>query len=100
MGRKYRKVAHLVEYIREQHEGGKTYREIGKELGLSREEIRGAVRRQNRKERQIAAGYIPRRPGRPKKEAASEEVKLNNEIVQLQMTVELLRNFLSEVGRR
>ena len=100
MGRKYRKVVHLVEYIREQHEAGKTYREIGKDLGLSREEVRGAVRRQNRKERQIAAGYIPRLPGRPKKDAASEEITRNNEIVRLRMEVELLRNFLSEAGRR
>ena len=29
-----------------------------------------------------------------------EEVKRNNEIVQLRIQVELLRNFLSEAGRR
>ena len=38
--------------------------------------------------------------GRPRKESASEEVKRSNEIAQLRMQVELLRNFLCEAGRR
>ena len=100
MARKYTKVEQLVEIIMERHEQGETYREIGKALGLNRAEVRGAVKRWRRKERKIAAGYIPRPKGRPRKEAASEEAKRNNEIVQLRMTVELLRNFLSEAGRR
>ena len=58
------------------------------------------MERQRRKERKIAAGYIPRPKGRPRKEPASEETKRNNEIVQLRMQVELLRNFLCEAGRR
>ena len=100
MARKYTKVEQLVEIIMERHEQGETYREIGTALGLSRAEVRGAVKRWRKKERKIAAGYIPRPKGRPRKEAASEETKRNNEIVQLRMTVELLRNFLSEAGRR
>ena len=100
MARKYTKVEQLVEIIMERHEQGETYREIGTALGLSREEVRGAVKRRRKKERKIAAGYIPQPKGRPRKEAASEETKRNNEIVQLRMTVELLRNFLSEAGRR
>ena len=38
--------------------------------------------------------------GRPRKEPVSEEAKKYNEIVKLRMQVELLRNFLSEAGRR
>ena len=45
-------------------------------------------------------GHIPRPKGRPRKTEATEEVRKNNELVQLRMQVELLRNFLSEVGRR
>ena len=100
MARKYRKVEHLVEIIEERSKAGETYREIGASLGLSREEVRGAMHRHHAKERKLAAGYIARPKGRPRKEGQSEEVKRNNEVVQLRMTVELLRNFLSEAGRR
>lgn len=100
MARKYTKVEVMVEIIMQRHEAGETYREIGVSLGLSRAEARGAVKRWRRKERKIAAGYIPLRKGRPRKDADNEEVKHNNEVVQLRMTVELLRNFLSEAGKR
>lgn len=100
MARKYTKVEELAGIIEQRHEQGETYREIGASLGLSRDVVREAVKRQRRKERQIAAGYIPRPKGRPRKEPASEETKRNNEIAQLRMQVELLRNFLSEAGRR
>ena len=100
MARKYRKVEHLVEIIEERSKAGETYREIGASLGLSREEVRGAMHRHHAKERKLAAGYIARPKGRPRKNSQSEEVKRNNEIVQLRMTVELLRNFLYEAGRR
>lgn len=100
MARKYRKVEHLVEIIEERSKAGETYREIGASLGLSREEVRGAMHRHHAKERKLAAGYIARPKGRPRKEGQSEEVKRNNEVVQLRMTVELLRNFLYEAGRR
>lgn len=100
MARKYTKVEELVGIIEQRHAEGETYREIGISLGLSREVVREAVKRKRRKERQIAAGYIPRPKGRPRKEPAREEVKRNNEIVQLRMQVELLRNFLCEAGRR
>ena len=100
MERKYTKVEQLTEIIRERKERGETNREIGESLGLSKKQVKQLISRQNRKERLLAAGYIPRPKGRPRKEPASEEAKRNNEVVQLRMTVELLRNFLCEAGRR
>jgi len=100
MARKYTKVEGMIRIIEERARRGETYREIGASLGLSREEVRGAMHRHHAKERKLAAGYIPRPKGRPCKEPASEEVRQNNEIVQLRMQVELLRNFLYEAGRR
>ena len=100
MARKYTKVEGMIRIIEERARRGETYREIGASLGLSREEVRGAMHRHHAKERKLAAGYIPRPKGRPRKESASEEVRQNNEIVQLRMQVELLRNFLYEAGRR
>ena len=100
MARKYTKVEELAEIIVQRQEAGETYREIGASLGLSRDETRGAAKRWRRKERKIAAGYIPLPKGRPRKDADNEEARRNNEVVQLRMTVELLRNFLYEAGRR
>ena len=100
MRKKYTKVEHLTEVIRKRKASGETNGEIGESLGLSREQVKQLINRQNRKERLLAAGYIPRPKGRPRKEPASEEAKRNNEVVQLRMTVELLRNFLCEAGRR
>ena len=100
MTRKYTKVEQLTEIIRTRKANGETNREIGESLGLSKKQVKDLMRRQNRKERLLEAGYILRPKGRPRKEVASEEVKSNNEVVQLRMTVELLRNFLCEAGRR
>ena len=100
MAREYTKVEELAEAVRTRHEHGETYAEIATSYGLEKKQLKKLMERQRRKERKIAAGYIPRPKGRPRKESASEEVKRNNEIAQLRMQVELLQNFLFEAGRR
>lgn len=100
MARRYTKVEGLTEVVRTRHEQGETYAEIASDYGLEKKQLKQLMARRRRKERKIAAGYIPRPKGRPRKEPESEEVKRNNEIEQLRMQVELLRNFLSEAGRR
>ena len=100
MARKYTKVEGLTEIIRQRKANGETNREIAESYGLTKYQVKQLMARQNRKERRIAAGYIPRPKGRPRKEPASEEAKRNTEVVQLRMQVELLRNFLYEAGRR
>ena len=100
MARRYTKVEGLTEVVRTRHEQGETYAEIASDYGLEKKQLKQLMARRRRKERMIAKGYIPRPKGRPRKEPASEEVKRNNEIVQLRMQVELLRNFQSEAGRR
>lgn len=100
MARKYTKIEQLSENVRERHQRGESYREIATSYGLEMKQVKNLMNRQRRKERMLAAGYIPRPKGRPRKETASEEVQQHNELVKLRMQVELLRNFLSEVGRR
>ena len=100
MARKYTKVEGLTEIIRQRKVNGETNREIAESYGLTKYQVKQLMARQNRKERRIAAGYIPRPKGRPRKETASEEAKRNNEVMLLRMQVELLRNFLYEAGRR
>ena len=100
MSRSYVKMEYLAEEVFRRNATGETNREIGEEFGLSLQQIKGLVKRQNRKQRLLANGYIPQVKGRPRKDAANEKVRQHNELVQLRMQVELLRNFLSEAGRR
>ena len=100
MPRSYIKMEAIAEEVFRRKAKGETNREIGEIFGLSKTQIKQLVARQNRKKRLIEQGYIPRPKGRPRKNAESEEIKKKNELIELRMQVELMRNFLSEVGRR
>lgn len=100
MARKYTHVQELAEEVYKRKAEGQTNREIGEAYGLSKKQIKELVSRENRKARRIEAGYVPLPKGRPRKDATTEEQKQKNEIVLLRMQVDLLRNFLSEAGRR
>ncbi len=100
MSRSYVKVECLTEEVFRRKAAGETNREIGEHFGLSKEQVKQLATRQRRKQRLIKNGYIPRPKGRPRKDAADESVRQQNELAQLRMQVELLRNFLSEAGRR
>lgn len=75
MARKYTKVEGLTGVIRARKVSGETNRAIGKSYGLSLKQVKGLISRQNRKERMVAAGYVPRPKGWPRKEAASKSEK-------------------------
>ena len=102
MARKYTKVEVLAEEVFRRKEAGETNRQIAESYGLTMKQIKELVTRQNRKKRAIANGYVPLPKGRPRKDSVeqTEETKRNNELVKLRMENELLRNFLSEAGRR
>ena len=100
MPRKYTKVEELKEIVFERKANGETNREIGESLGLTKKQVKDLVSRERRKERKIAAGYMIQPKGRPRKDGATEEARRNNELAELRMENELLRNFLSELGRR
>ena len=61
------KVETLSEEVFRRNAAGETNREIGARFGLSKEQIKGLVKRQNRKQRPIANGYVPQPKGRPRK---------------------------------
>lgn len=100
MSRSYVKMECLAEEVFRRKAAGETNREIGERFGLSLQQIKGLVKRQNRKQRLLANGYVPQPKGRPRRTKETEEVRQRNELIQLRMQVELLRNFLSEVGGR
>ncbi len=101
MPRKYIKMEVIAEEVFKRKAKGETNREIGEHFGLTKDQIKQLVTRQNRKKRKIIQeGYIPRAKGRPRISGMNDEESKEREIKELQMQVELLRNFLSEVGRR
>lgn len=100
MPRSYTKVEELAAAVFERKAKGETNRQIAESYGLTQTQIEQLVNRQNRKRKKLEAGIVVRPKGRPPKMAKTAEVAQEQEIRQLRMTVELLRNFLSEAGRR
>lgn len=100
MGRKHFG-ALIIEQVLEMKAQGKTRQEIADHFGLKDGTvIKELVKRHNRKQRQIAAGFLPRKKGRPRKRVPNSEREKDNLIKQLQMENEVLRAFLLETGRR
>ena len=100
MPRNYTKVEHLSAEIFCRKSEGETNRQIAESYHLTLEQVRGLITRQNRKARLLEHGYTLRRKGRPSKKDADELTSLRNECIELRMRAEVLRNFLSEAGRR
>ena len=100
MPRSYMKVEKLAAEVFERKSKGETNRQIAESYGLTQTQIEQLVNRQNRKRKKLEAGIIIRPKGRPPKTAQTPEAVQEQEVRQLRMTVELLRNFLYEAGRR
>lgn len=99
MSRRYTRVQELLPSVMAMKGEGCTLREIANHLGLTREQIKELCKRERRKERKIKMGYAPQPKGRPRKTPVTQEQLQNNRIIELEMKVELLQNFLSESGR-
>jgi predicted transcriptional regulator len=100
----------IVEKVFEMKRSGQTHREIATELGYTYKQIKELVKRENIRQRKLAAGIVIHKKGRPSKECiVSEEDKIvdlryklsrkDYRIKQLEMENELLRDFLKETGR-
>ncbi len=100
MARKYTKVQEVAVVVFERKAGGETNREIAESLGLTLKQVKQLIARENRRKAKLLAGETLRPKGRPRKAAPNEEEKREQEVKELRMTVELLRNFLCEAGRR
>lgn len=100
MSRKYTKVQEVAVVVFGRKAGGETNREIAESLGLTLKQVKQLITRENRRKAKLLAGKTIRPKGRPRKVAQNEDAKREQEVKELRMTVELLRNFLSEAGRR
>ena len=111
MARSYRHIQQYEKEILEMKENGFTHQEIGKRWGFTKEQVKGFVKRQHKKERKIAAGIALKKKGRPPKNAIVSETDKVNElkyiiarknakIKALEMENELMRDFLSITERK
>ena len=111
MARSYRHIQEYEKQILELKENGLTHKEIAQALGFTKEQVKGFIKRQHKKERKIAAGIALRKKGRPPKDANYTEADKINElkyiidrknakIKALEMENELMRDFLSLTGRK
>lgn len=105
MSRKYTKIKELELQILELRAAGETQREIAESLGLEKSQIKSWINRYNREQARKEAGILPKKKGRPRKNAeptSPEEIikEQEYEIKRLRMENELLRDFLQSVGRK
>ena len=100
MSRKYTHIKQYEDEVFRLKEEGYSNREIGEKLGFTIEEIKGLVKRHNKNIRQLEKGVPPARKGRPRTRPLTTEQELRKEIERLQMENDLLRDFLSEIGRK
>ena len=100
---KYTHVQVLLPEIRAMEAAGKTKREIAEYFGLrDKNVVKQLLKRERRKEEKIVAGIIPHPKGRPRKDAPSRDVVVEqaHEINRLKMENKLLRDFLQLTGRK
>ena len=100
MSRSHTKVEALAAAVFERKAKGETNRQIAESYGLTKRQIGQLIDRQKRKRKKMEAGFVVRPKGRPTKAVQMPDEVREQAICQLRMTVELLRNFLFESGRR
>ena len=111
MARSYRHIQQYEREILELKEKGLTHKEIAQRLGFSKEQVKGFIKRQHKKERKIAAGIALKKKGRLSKDNKITQTDKVNElkyiiarkdakIKALEMENELMRDFLSLTERK
>ena len=111
MARGYQHIQGYAREILELKAQGATHREIAEQLGFTKEQVKGFIKRQHKKERKLAAGIPVRKKGRPitrtqdphtdklselRYIVARQEAKIKS----LEMENELMRDFLSLTERK
>ena len=111
MPRSYRHVKEYEAEILQLKEKGYTKREIGEKFGLSKEQVKGVLKRKRRREEKQSYGIIPKKKGRPPKGCVVREqdkvaelryilARKDARIKTLEMENELMRDFLSLTERK
>ena len=95
MSRKYTHLKQYEEEILRMKENGCSRNEIAKKFGITSEQVHSFIKRHNKNMRNIEAGVLPKKKGRP-----SKIKSLEDEVLRLKMENELLRDFLSLTERK
>ena len=102
MARIYQHTQELLSVIKELLAQGMSQREVEERLDLKGSRpVHQLLMRENRKEKRMAAGIMPRPKGRPRKDEPTRDIVAEQayEIQRLKMENELLRDFLSLTGK-
>lgn len=98
MGRQYAHIKQYYSIIQQLQNEGKSYREIGEELGFSREQVKECMRRPRRLAEKRKQS-VPKRKGRPPIQEPASWAALCKEVKRLRMENEILRDFLKATER-
>jgi len=98
--RKYTNLKALLPEIKEMLAEGKSHREIEEHFGLTGERpIHHLLKQEHRREKKLAAGFIPKPKGRPCKDGQAPRQDVQKELERLHMENKLLRDFLQLTER-
>ena len=116
MSRSYRHVSEYEKEIIEMREQGKSRKEICEKYGLTLKQLKDFITRYNRKQKKLSEGKEIKAKGRPRKDGAElppsvqqlsklsqlrYELSRNERYIKrLEMENELMRDFLSLIGRK
>ena len=98
--RKWTDVSKYGEIIAEMRMAGSTRQEIADTLGLEKIQIKNWINQQNRTQRKLTNGIVPKAKGRPRKYPITKAGAYEKEIARLQMENKLLRDFLQSTERK
>lgn len=96
MGKHYWK--EILAKVLELEEQGYTHKKVAEELGYTREQIKGLMKRHHKNQRKMPS--VPAKRGRPRTRPLTTQEEFTARIKKLEMENNLLRSFLQAVGRR
>ena len=97
--RKHTHIKTMEQQIVSMREAGMTRQEIADELGLTKEQIKGWVKRYNRRGAVLLQDRTPKAKGRPRKDGQPPRQDVQKELERLRMENKLLRDFLQSEER-
>ena len=97
--RNYTHIKTMEPQIISMREAGMTRQEIADELGLTKEQIKGWIKRYNRRSTILLQEREYKAKGRPRKDGQTPKQDIQKELERLRMENKLLRDFLQSVER-
>lgn len=97
--RKYTHIKTMEPQIISMREAGMTRQKIADELGLTKEQIKGWIKRYNHRGRAFLQEREHKAKGRPRKDGRPPKQDIQKEVERLRMENKLLRDFLQSTER-